>query len=97
LVPVLKYLQYCRERFGHFLNKLGAVYNCTESAVTGIVGEMSLLFNVFHSYICGQVSGNAEPVTAIVGNVITQCCGSKTFHYGSGSDFLMSSGSGSYL
>jgi hypothetical protein len=28
-----------------------------------------------------------------------QCCGSETFHYGSGSDFSMSSGSesGSYL
>jgi hypothetical protein len=25
-----------------------------------------------------------------------QCCGSETFHYGSGSDFSMSSGSASY-
>jgi hypothetical protein len=27
---------------------------------------------------------------------IKQCCGSETFHYGSGSDFSMSFGSGSY-
>jgi hypothetical protein len=26
--------------------------------------------------------------------VLNQCCGSETFHYGSGSDFSMSSGSG---
>jgi hypothetical protein len=26
-----------------------------------------------------------------------QCCGSRTFHYGSGYDFSMSSGSGSYF
>jgi hypothetical protein len=28
---------------------------------------------------------------------VGQCCGSETFHYGSGSDFSMSSGSGSYF
>jgi hypothetical protein len=27
--------------------------------------------------------------------IINQCCGSETFHYGSGSDFSMSSGYGS--
>jgi hypothetical protein len=39
-----------RERTGHFLNQLGAVYNCTEKAVTGILGEMKVLFRLAHSY-----------------------------------------------
>jgi hypothetical protein len=55
-----------------------------------------LLIIVGHIVIAKtQAIGQFKAVAAQDKSLLNQCYGSKTFHYGSGSDFSMSSGSGS--
>jgi hypothetical protein len=55
-----------RDRTGHFLNQLGAVYNCTEKAVSGIIGEMKVLFRLAHSYMLAQTAEKKGNISLIL-------------------------------
>ena len=44
-----------REKYGHFLNQLATVYNCSEKAVTSIVAEITTLGILIHSFIVSQI------------------------------------------
>lgn len=57
-----------RYRFGHFINRLGIEYNCTQKAVTGIVAEMtqlwSLGFELFQQNESGKFDKTVDHVRA---------------------------------